>query len=194
MKANAIELLARFVERHSEVAPALESLATQLSMPGTDIEVRSTMQGHLTSSVFVLDVTQTKVLLIHHKHYDMWIQPGGHYEHPGSLWDSACREVAEETGLTDLMMHPLMAQSGLPLDIDTHPIAARPSKNEGPHVHHDFAFLALATREFVPTPQLEEVHGVKWLALDAVASLPDVRIRRMARKVQHLLEQAAVPA
>lgn len=190
MKADAIELLARFVDHHPEVAPRLMDLADQLSLPGTDIEVRSTMQGHLTSSVFVLDVTQTKVLLIHHKHYDMWIQPGGHYELPGSLWDSACREVAEETGLVDLVMHPLMATSGLPLDIDTHSIEARPSKNEGAHVHHDFAFLAVATREFEPTPQLEEVHGVKWLLLTEVANLPDVRIRRMARKVQQLLAPA----
>lgn len=193
MKANAIELLARYIAQYPDQAPGLEALAHQLSLAGSDIELRSTMLGHLTSSVFVLDVTMTKVLLIHHKHYDMWIQPGGHYELPGSLWESACREVAEETGLTFLALHPVL-EDGLPLDIETHPIAARPSKNEGPHVHHDFAFLAVATREFEPTPQLEEVHGVKWVSLADVANLPDVRIRRMARKVLQLLEKAAVAA
>ena len=160
MKANAIQLLERFVAVHPERAPELEALAAQLSDPGTAIESRCTMRGHLTSSVLVLDMTQTKVLLIHHKHYDRWIQPGGHYEAPGTLWESACREVAEETGLTELAEHPALSASENVLDIDTHPIAARPSKNEGAHLHHDFCFLALATREFEPTPQLEEVHGL----------------------------------
>ncbi|MFY2597475.1 hypothetical protein ACOTHJ_15075 [Achromobacter xylosoxidans] len=57
----------------------------------------------------------------------MWLPPGGHREPDAtSLYQSAAREVLAETSLV-LGPDPYMPL----LDIDTHPIPARPSKNEG---------------------------------------------------------------
>ena len=88
------------------------------------------MRGHLTTSALVLDPTLTRALVIHHRVFDVWLQPGGHYEPPGSLWDSACREVREETGVDAMTPFPSTVAAAL-LDIDTHPIPARAAKGEG---------------------------------------------------------------
>jgi 8-oxo-dGTP pyrophosphatase MutT (NUDIX family) len=68
------------------------------------------------------------------------------------------------------------------LDIDTHPIPARAARSESAHRHHDFAYLAIAPRAFVPTPQVEEVHDVQWIPLDALTAYPNARLRRLATK------------
>ena len=77
--------------------------------------------------------------------------------------------------------------SGIDLDIDTHAIAARPAKGEGPHRHHDFLFLAVATRPFEPTPQVEEVNGVAWLPIDDFLAIPGASMQHLAPKLRQLL-------
>jgi len=39
-----------------------------------------------------------------------------------------------------------------------------------------------ASRAFVPTPQVEEVHDVRWIPLDALTTYPNARLRRLAMK------------
>ena len=151
------------------------------------------MRGHVTTSALVLDATRTCALVIHHRVFDAWLQPGGHYEAPGTLWDSACREVAEETGLAAMgALCPSFARTRgarvVPLDIDTHPIPARPAKAEAPHWHHDFAYLAFTDVAFIPTPQVEEVHDVQWVTLRGLLQYPNARLRRLAAKATVLLD------
>jgi 8-oxo-dGTP pyrophosphatase MutT (NUDIX family) len=144
------------------------------------------MRGHITTSALVLDAGATHALLVHHRTFDAWLQPGGHYEPPGSLWASACREVAEETGLRALRAFAADDERE-PLDIDTHPIAAHSAKREAAHRHHDFAYLAIAGEAFHPTPQVAEVHAARWVPLEEVLRYPNARLRRVARKAARLM-------
>ena len=114
----------------------------------------------------------------------MWLPPGGHYEGPGSLWRSAAREVAEETGLAQILPHPWAVEHGIPLDIDSHAIPANPSKREGAHVHHDFRFLAVAPEHDDLQAQLTEVHAVKWAPVELLLSSPDERVRALLSKLR----------
>ena len=41
---------------------------------------RSTLEGHLTGSAWVVSPNRTQALLIHHAKLDRWFQPGGHAE------------------------------------------------------------------------------------------------------------------
>ena len=169
--------LRRYLARFPDEAEAVAPLHAQLADDG-DILLRANMRGHITTSALVLDPTMTRALVIHHRVFDAWLQPGGHYEPPGSLWDSACREVTEETGL--LHIRPFGAVD--PIDIDTHSIPAHPRKAETAHRHHDFAYLAIGDAEFVAQPQLDEVHAVEWIALDELMRYPNARVRRLATK------------
>lgn len=171
--------LAKYLRRHPDEREGLAGLILQIKDDRSLFE-RSNMKGHVTSSMFILTPDLSCAILIHHIAMDRWLQPGGHYERPGSLLDSAIREGVEETGLD---AEPLMAA---PIDIDSHPIPANPAKGEGDHVHHDFCYLGVARDMSTLMAQIEEVHGVKLVPLEDVATSQDPRLARMARRTMAL--------
>lgn len=131
---------------------------------------RKRMAGHITCSALVLTPDHTSVLLIHHNAYKAWLPPGGHNEAAEPLFQCAAREVEEETGVRDIS--PVL-EDGMPLvlDLDTHPIAPRPDKDEGEHVHHDFLFLAVAREMQTPIHQESETGGARWMLLKTAEDL-----------------------
>jgi 8-oxo-dGTP pyrophosphatase MutT (NUDIX family) len=175
-----------YLERNPLEGAGLGALQAQLATD-PNIFQRSNMRGHLTSSMLVLDETRTRVLLIHHKAYNRWLPPGGHAEQPCSLFESAIREAQEETGVSDLNCPGAWSVAPIPLDINTHAIAAQPRKQEGPHWHHDFVYLGMVDEPYEPVPQLEEVHSCRWLDLADFAKDPDETNQRLARKVKPLI-------
>lgn len=166
----------RYLDTFPAERPELSRLLNQLADKDEGLFTRKNMRGHLTASALVLNVAQTHVFFIHHKASDFWMQPGGHYENEPSLWDNAQREVAEETGLTAITLHPWHNTHDHPFDLHTHAIAARPEKNEGDHFHHDFLYLAQSTMESA-TLQAEEITGGRWIALHELHTLKGLRLR-----------------
>jgi ADP-ribose pyrophosphatase YjhB (NUDIX family) len=145
------------------------------------------MTGHVTTSAAVLNRTGTKILLVHHRFLHKWLPPGGHYEAPGSLWESALREVAEETGVVDVEPHEwTKTHGGMPIDVDTHPIPANPNKGEAQHVHHDFRFLAVADDTRPLVAQLAQVHEARWATVSQLRDSPDERVRALYAKLERL--------
>lgn len=188
MRAAAQQQLALYLRRFPAEAARLAALRAQLDDDAGDPLSRANMRGHITTSALVLDPGLDRLLLIHHRVIGRWLQPGGHYEHGeagASLWDSALREVAEETGVTALAPHPGFG-AAIPLDIDSHAIAANPKKGEGAHWHHDYAYLVIAPREQALRPQLDEVAGVAWRPLAALADSAEPRFRGLAAKLAGL--------
>lgn len=178
-------LLRRYLNVFRTERARFDRLQDQLGT-GEDLFVRSNMRGHVTASAIVLDPRCERVLMVAHKTLKMWLPPGGHYEGPGSIWDSAVREVAEETGVTGIVMHPWCLQYGLPLDIDSHPIPANPKKGEDAHFHHDFRYLAIARNAGPLVPQEDEVDGARWATFAELAAMPDRRMPQMLRKLEAL--------
>jgi len=185
--ATAAQLeLHQYLEVFPQERDALAQAVAQFGAGGADILSRSTMEGHVTTSALVHDPEYDKVLLIAHGLYLDWMPAGGHFEFPGPLWDSAAREVLEETAVVAKLW---VWKKGLvlPLDIDTHPIPAQPAKNEGPHFHHDFTYLATASSLLPLKAQEEEVNGVEWVARAELARSPLTRVRRLGRKLDMVL-------
>lgn len=149
--------LDHFPDEHDRMADFL----IQYGDDSKEILKRSNMKGHITTSMVVISNDLRSMLLIKHKGYGIWLQPGGHYEGDGTLVESALRELQEETGVSDVeVVLPF------PVDIDTHDIPARPAKNEGEHRHYDFCYLAIADRNCKLTAQEDEVDGVQWVPID----------------------------
>ena len=189
LRGEAVEMLRRYLLRHPLESDDLSAFARQLRDDEGDPFHRSNMRGHVTASALVLDHRRENAVLIHHKLYDRWLQPGGHVENDASLWAAACREVAEETGLAGLS--PWAADGALEaLDIDSHAIPANPRKGEGSHWHHDIVLLAAAPAGLDLNPQLEEVHAVRWMPLHEIAEMEGRRVQRLARKALALLDAA----
>jgi len=189
-RAQAQQQLERYLQRFPGEAQRLDALRLQLDEDAGDPLSRANMRGHVTTSALVLDATLQHLLMIHHRVIGRWLQPGGHYESGGSgagLWDSALREVAEETGLDlqILQAHPGFG-SALPLDIDSHAIAANPRKGEEAHWHHDYAYLVIAPMDQALAPQLDEVAGVAWRPLASLDHAGEARFRGLAAKLAAL--------
>jgi len=112
--------------------------------------------GHITCTGLVLAPDAERVLLVHHGRLGRWLAPGGHVEpDDAEIWESARREVIEETGV-------LLMPEGVPLlaGADVHGIPAR-----GPepyHLHHDLLFAFRASSEEFRLS--EESLAIAWCA------------------------------
>jgi len=148
---------------------------------GDDIHSRRTFPGHVTTSAFILDPRGERILLVHHRSLGRWLQPGGHYEPPDDLPGSALREAVEETGMPGLTADPWHQASGLPIDIDSHLIPARPERDEPKHWHHDIRYVVRTEEDSAVHPDLREVHGAEWRDLHDLESIAPQGLRNMRR-------------
>jgi 8-oxo-dGTP pyrophosphatase MutT (NUDIX family) len=139
---------------------------------------RSTFEpGHFTASAFVLAPDRRRVLLIHHRKLERWLQPGGHFEvSDGSVFEAARREVSEETGLTDLTQ----LRDGL-FDVDVHPIP--PLGAEPAHEHFDLRVALVSASEALAAGA--EVKSARWFGLDEITEhLSDASVVRALEKLR----------
>lgn len=130
-----------------------------------DFALRSNLIGQLTGSAWVVNKERTKVLLIHHKKLNKWLQIGGHIEDVDqTIEETVLREVKEESGIKALKI-----LSSSIYDIDIHTI---PQKNEiAEHLHFDIRLIVEADENEILIPQNEEVLDIKWYPLNEVQNL-----------------------
>lgn len=180
---NCRGLIRGYLARYPGECFGLHHLLRQVQTQGSTVFDRKNMDGHVTASVLVISDDLDSVLLIHHGAYRTWIPPGGHVEGDAlTLFDSARREVLEETGME------LSQTTASLLDIDTHPIPARPEKEEAAHWHHDFMFAVKAPADFKPRHQESELLGAEWRPLRSLATDPVDRNRCLYQKVMARIE------
>jgi 8-oxo-dGTP pyrophosphatase MutT (NUDIX family) len=195
IRDEALSNLKRYMKVFPLEAAGLQRLYEQLHDDQDDIFCRKNMRGHITTSALVIDVATLRVLLIDHQLLKRWLQPGGHYEGPGSLLDSAIRETGEETGVSDVHLHPWHDAAECAFDIDTHDIGVNPKKGEGEHLHHDYIFLTVVNSAQALVPQTAEVFDAKWEPVGILNALPGARFKRIAKKLvaQGIVPLAAMP-
>lgn len=150
----------------------------ELALSPSPFERGQFTPGHFTASAFVLDPSRSSLLLILHKKLGLWLQPGGHVDPTDErAFAAACREVAEETGVSALL--PLLAGESI-FDIDIHRIPAR--RDEPAHEHFDVRFAFVAERAALT--ENEEVAAARWVPLVDVAKVTqDESVLRAVRKL-----------
>lgn len=146
-----------------------------------DIHSRRTFPGHVTTSAIVLDREGRRTLLIRHRSLARWLQPGGHYEAPEGLLDSALREAVEETGLRSLNPDPWHRETGLPIDIDSHRIPARPERSEPEHWHHDIRYIVRAEEGGGLRPDPSEVDRAEWRDVSELETIMPLAVRNLRK-------------
>lgn len=142
---------------------------------------RSLLHGHITGSAWIINPAEERVLLLHHRKLDKWLQPGGHADGEENILQVAEREAREETGLTSIRV----LKNGL-FDLDIHSIPARGEEPE--HFHYDIRFLFTANPE-EPLQQNRESKGLAWVPLQEVPDRTgdNSSITRMVDKTRKLL-------
>jgi 8-oxo-dGTP pyrophosphatase MutT (NUDIX family) len=141
-------------------------------------------EGHLTGSAIVVEAAGDRVLLLHHRKLDRWLQPGGHAD-PGETTGEtvALREAREETGIDGLALHP---DAPRPLDVDVHDIPAR--DREPAHQHLDLRYLVVAPPEARPEAALAEMRDLRFFGWNETRALGiDGGLRRALAKARTLL-------
>lgn len=136
---------------------------------------RSTLDGHITASAWVVNLSNTHALLLHHAKLNLWVQPGGHLDDTDASPESgALREATEETALSSLQL----VEKNI-FDVDVHAIPARGA--DPAHLHYDLRYLIISSDSAVTIS--EESLGARWIALKQLAQSPFERsISRMAEK------------
>lgn len=139
---------------------------------------RSTLEGHLTASAWIVNHAQTHALLVHHKKLSKWLQPGGHIDDDDlSVFHAAFREAREETGIREFEFGATTRSTIF--DVDIHPIPAH--RTEPEHVHFDIRYRLIA-RDLVTTLNREESNELRWFPIERIAAdkSVDESVRRMA--------------
>lgn len=136
---------------------------------------RETQAGHFTGSAWLVSADGERVLLMHHRKLQRWLQLGGHADGDADLPNVALREAQEESGLADLHVLPEI------FDVDLHTIPAR--RDEPGHWHYDVRYVVVARGSEAFTVN-EESLDLAWRSIADLAADPaaDASLRRMARK------------
>ncbi len=134
---------------------------------------RSCRVGHITGSAWIVDRTEERVLLTHHRKLGRWLQPGGHSDGDPDTLAVALREAEEESGLE------VRALDDAIFDLDVHLIPALPG--EPAHYHFDVRFLVQAGHDRFRLSA--ESHALKWVPAEGIGVLTEEEsVLRMARK------------
>jgi len=169
--AAAVRTLAHVTPRDEAQAEFRERMLALIERHPHDAHRRTTLEGHLTASALIVDSTFRCALLTHHRKLGKWLQMGGHCDGDANLAGVALRECIEESGIADLAVLPT------PLDLDIHPIPARPGEPE--HLHYDTRFLVVAPAgaQFVVS---DESHALAWVRPDELERYAvDDSVRRL---------------
>jgi len=178
------QLLLNLLRRHlppdrNEQAVTAATIAFVEQHP--DCFERSLLKGHITGSAWIVSPDRQRILLIHHRKLDRWLQPGGHADGDPDVAAVALREAREETGLTSLRF---VCHGGHPpaiFDVDIHTIPARGDVPE--HLHYDIRFLVEADPS-EPFGVSDEIKNIRWFLVSDAKNYTDSEfIFRIMRRI-----------
>lgn len=133
------------------------------------------MKRHFCASVFVVDPQNKKILLVNHKRFNKWTQPGGHIEDNETPEETALREVYEETGVKVKLLG-----ENFPREDDfIRPLGIQKNRNKTGDLHIDIIYAAIPVNNTEVTLNKEENTDVRWFSrdeLEAIDVFPDIKI------------------
>lgn len=136
-------------------------------------------QHDFTASAMIVRYENTipKVLLVRHKKYDKYIQPGGHVELLENPWQAVMHEILEETGYSFSQLKIMQPKDQLrtlddggvihplPAFVNTHPIPTD-------HFHTDSIYIFLTEDLASQKPGDDESQDLIWVSQTELNEIP----------------------
>lgn len=130
---------------------------------------------HFCASTFVVNPENKKLLLVKHKKYNKWLQPGGHIEDNETPEETAIREVYEETGIKTTLIG-----THFPREDDLiRPLGIQCNRKENGDRHIDIIYFGKPNNPEDPLKLSDESSDIGWFSrheLEEMAVFPDVKI------------------
>lgn len=161
---KAKEIIEAFVPGNPQEAVDRERMLHYFS-EYEDLLTRKNTLLHFTASAWVMNPQRTGALMVHHNIYNAWSWVGGHADGCGDLFEVACRELAEETGLTSAR-----ALSEEPVSLEMIGVQSHWRKGEyvAPHIHLNVTYLFEAEENAPLRMKADENSGVMWRDISAI--------------------------
>lgn len=132
------------------------------------------MTRHFCASVFIINPENKKILLVKHKKFNKWVQPGGHIMELETPEEAALRELYEETGVKAKLIG-----EHFPREEDfIRPLGIQKNRNSFGDLHIDIIYAGIPINE-VNTIISNESTDIKWFTreeLDTIDLFPDILI------------------
>ena len=131
------------------------------------ILTRDNHLAHLTSSIFIINKSKTKVLCIYHNIYNSWSWVGGHADGDDDMLYVAKKETMEETSLKNFTV-----LSDHPISIESLPVASHFKKGKfvPAHTHLNVTYLFEADENEIIKIKEDENSNISWLNFDELIS------------------------
>ena len=134
---------------------------------------RENASGHFTASAWVINRSNTRALITHHKKLKLKLQLGGHCDGDPDLIRVALKEIIEESGIEEI------SYSTNVFDIDIHVIPEREEVKE--HLHYDVRFLFIVPDDAKYVVS-DESDNLEWITKDYDVSNTTYGFQRMFNK------------
>lgn len=143
-------------------------------------------EKHLTGSALIMtEELPHKILLVHHKKFNVWIQPGGHVERDENPLEATIREAKEETGIDISFLFKRVTEVSntkmLPIPDFFLEEPIDPHGDEPAHFHLDSLYIAIVPLQKV-AKQEQESHDIGWFTLEEALQLDIYENTRMMLK------------
>ena len=120
------------------------------------------------ASAFVINPLDKKILLVKHKKYNKWVQPGGHIEPDELPEEAAIREVYEETGIKIKLLGIRFPRE----DDCVRPLGIQKNRNKLGETHIDIIYPAIPMDPVNCVPTIsEESLEAGWFSLNELDNL-----------------------
>lgn len=121
---------------------------------------------HFCSSVFVINPENKKILLVKHKKFGKWVQPGGHIEHGETPEEAAIREVYEETGVKVKLLGERFPRE----DDYIRPLGIEKNRNLQGDLHIDIIYVGIPINNIKPIIS-DESTNINWFTREELNNL-----------------------
>ena len=126
---------------------------------------RENVLAHMTTSAWIVNKERTKVLMAYHNIYNSWGWLGGHADGDEDLLRVVQKEVAEESGLTNIR---LLYDGIYGINILTVNPHYKRGKYVSAHLHFDVEYLFEAHEEDAVRMKPDENSGVGWVPIEEI--------------------------